>query len=1012
MAEDFRVLEGDDGANVGAGQPAAQTRNLGPGMTLPNPFAGITDFGTKQVAVEVGDGQFEYRDEPITASEWLGQNVDPSNPIWQAVVNHSSTSVTPLTDASGKRYFEIAGKTGGPNRERYKQLYVEQGDKLVPVGKGQFFTGEHPDAMLQQFVGTAAGMFGSALLPGVGSFIGQALGVSTQLGTAIANVALQVAQGRPLNDALITAGISFGAPQIFNNPTVAKIAGDLASAAATGGDVGKAAIKSVIGAVGPDVLDGIRPTGDQVFDSGLASAVASAASAKLTGGDALQSAISGFTAGVQGAARKEEAATQRAASGAGFVGDYEDLSGAGPADYVVGERDPNLTQVGLKNNLLGILQSGLAELGQSLLSAGREIGIAPQTLTRAIDYLKVIEQGGESLIDADVRQQAANFTNKIYSVASNPNASTSDIARAVVEATLENPLGSLTLVSKELVQELPTLLIPGKAVAMLGNFALNIAESAGAQALQKIDELRKANPNMTNEELIAAARKDAGIAGVVTAAVSLIPGANTKALQPLIEGFNEFLEEGLTTYLTTGDKNKALGNAVLGGVLGTKTTGAIQTGEDVVAAAQQTLPSLGTIVVKGTRLPLDPLEVVPSTIDKTAGGTKIPAGTAQIPTDGAQIPGGMAPVTAGGNVAVVVSTDPANNTALVIDQNGKSQIVNGTDPSTGALVNAGQSVTLGSDGQIKVGGVTDGQISEGGVVPAPQEKSVSPYSANVQATPKIVAELLALKGLPSSDRTIEILLAGNPTVAQVGQEIQMLANMRGGVTPATAQQQQTGGTPTVKTGQQTGPTVITQGGVQPEVAPTTPIVTDGTIQGTPSAIDLTGGITRTNIDTISPVDTVSGIDTLPFVDTVGGGIDTTPAGIDTIAAQDSLPFVDTTPTVDTTPVVDQNFPVTRDDVITDDEIIRILGLDKIDTTPAEEVKKEPAEEKKEPLTVVPKTVYTPPPGVRVAEGEASAFPTRAALSEREGEDVYGTPEEEQEPVWNIRSLKLRKALRI
>ncbi|NDG20204.1 MAG: hypothetical protein EB117_18365, partial [Betaproteobacteria bacterium] len=351
-------------------------------------------------------------------------------------------------------------------------------------------------------------------------------------------------------------------------------------------------------------------------------------------------------------------------------------------------------------------------------------------------------------------------------------------------------------------------------------------------------------------------------------------------------------------------------------------------------------------------------------------------------------------------------------TALVIDQNGKSQIVNGTDPSTGALVNAGQSVTLSSDGQIKVGGVTDGQLSEGGVVPAPQEKSVSPYSANVQATPQIVAELLALKGLPSSNRTIEILLAGNPTVAQVGQEIQTLANMRGGVTPATAQQQQTGGTPTVKTGQQTGPTVITQGGVQPEVAPTTPIVTDGTIQGTPSAIDLTGGITRTNIDTISPVDTVSGIDTLPFVDTVGGGIDTTPAGIDTIAAQDSLPFVDTTPTVDTTPVVDQNFPVTRDDVITDDEIIRILGLDKIDTTPAEEVKKEPAEEKKEPLTVVPKTVYTPPPGVRVAEGEASAFPTRAALSEREGEDVYGTPEEEQEPVWNIRSLKLRKALRI
>lgn len=65
-----------------------------------------------------------------------------------------------------------------------------------------------------------------------------------------------------------------------------------------------------------------------------------------------------------------------------------------------------------------------------------------------------------------------------------------------------------------------------------------------------------------------------------------------------------------------------------------------------------------------------------------------------------------------------------------------------------------------------------------------------------------------------------------------------------------------------------------------------------------------------------------------------------------------------------------------------------------------------------PTEVVTKTVPIPP-GTRVADQSISSItPTRVALSEGAGDDVYGTPEEEQEPVWNIRSLKLRRALRI
>lgn len=54
---------------------------------------------------------------------------------------------------------------------------------------------------------------------------------------------------------------------------------------------------------------------------------------------------------------------------------------------------------------------------------------------------------------------------------------------------------------------------------------------------------------------------------------------------------------------------------------------------------------------------------------------------------------------------------------------------------------------------------------------------------------------------------------------------------------------------------------------------------------------------------------------------------------------------------------------------------------------------------------------TVPPGSRVQE-DSSLLPLRPGLSEGYSGDIEGTPEEEQQPVWNVRSLKLRRALGI
>ena len=338
-------------------------------------------------------------------------------------------------------------------------------------------------------------------------------------------------------------------------------------------------------------------------------------------------------------------------------------------------------------------------------------------------------------------------------------------------------------------------------------------------------------------------------------------------------------------------------------------------------------------------------------------------------------------------------------------------------------------------------------------------------------------------------------MTGNPTIAQVGQEIEILAQMRRDQQPTVAATQQPTGTPSVVTGQQTGPTIITDATQQTQPAIDTKVTQDvatqtatSTAQQSPAevlinarftqagkvasqqdiqnllnqaqqmgvnlasanvgltpqyqawaqlvydtandikratptfvatepavkptateSINLTFDPGRVNVDTLE--DTVTAVDTVGAVDTVRA-VDTTPT-FDTVA-QDTLPQ-DTLPQ-DTVPTYGE-----------DEDIIRFLGLDQQPTPTTPEIT--PAVEdtigggvgggavdvtQEEQLAVAPKAVYTPKPGTRVVDTGTSTgiLPTRVQLSEGMGDDVEGTGEEEQQPVWNVRSLKLRRALGI
>ena len=475
-----------------------------------------------------------------------------------------------------------------------------------------------------------------------------------------------------------------------------------------------------------------------------------------------------------------------------------------------------------------------------------------------------------------------------------------------------------------------------------------------------------------------------------------------------------------------------------------------------------------------------------------------PQGIAVIPASGGNVTvGGGQVIPSGGTPSGGLPVTPGTGTPTGGTPGGGTPVGDGQVIPTGSLpvVTETPSVlpeVLG-EGTADLGGANEPDLtgntipatSDGTVLPAVTPTTTPAYSANVAATPEVVAELLALKGLPASEGTIRILMTGNPTIAQVGQEIEIIAQMRRDQQPSVTPATQPTGTATVTTGQQTGPTIIADATQQTRpttqtTTTTTPAVSQtSTAQQTPAEVLINARFTQAGkvasqqdiqnllnqaqqmgvnlasenvgftpqyqawsqlvYDTANDIKRTSPtfVATEPSVkSTDTGSIDLTfdPGRVnidtleDTVQAQDTFSAVDRTPVVDTTPTFDTvEDTVPQDTVPTygeDEDIIRFLGLDQQPTPTEPEAP--PVEDtigggtaagpadiaQEEQLAVAPKAVYTPKPGTRVVDTGTSILPTRVQLSEGMGDDVEGTGEEEQQPVWNVRSLKLRRALGI
>ena len=266
------------------------SRNLGPGINLANPFVGISSFGEKTVPIYGTDEQLYNvigeEKQKLNVVDYLLAN----NSTIADAIGHKSTfvkvyknvngkleevdaaSVTPQDVASGKIAFEIGGKTGGPNRERVAQLYAPQGDKLVPVGEGTFYKGEHPDQTAFDLAKVAAAIVGAYYLgPTIIESLGGAAAGAEAAGAAAAGEGVlagtSAASGVPAalsgaEAAGVLGGATSGVPAALTGPELAA-AGAGATSPATLTVVGKSvpAVTSISpAAVGAGALGGAALT--------------------------------------------------------------------------------------------------------------------------------------------------------------------------------------------------------------------------------------------------------------------------------------------------------------------------------------------------------------------------------------------------------------------------------------------------------------------------------------------------------------------------------------------------------------------------------------------------------------------------------------------------------------------------------------------------------------------------------------------------------------------------------
>lgn len=166
------------------------------GEALVNPFAGLKDFGKKNVDIYGTDEQISnvvgQEERAKTASDLMrekfGEQLGHKSTFTKAYkkdekgnpVEVELDSLTPEELNSGNVVLFMGGKTGGGSRERMAQAYIPKGDKLIPVGDPKYYKGEHPDA---KNVATALKV-GSLLAMPFGGVGGLLSGVTGTAGTA------------------------------------------------------------------------------------------------------------------------------------------------------------------------------------------------------------------------------------------------------------------------------------------------------------------------------------------------------------------------------------------------------------------------------------------------------------------------------------------------------------------------------------------------------------------------------------------------------------------------------------------------------------------------------------------------------------------------------------------------------------------------------------------------------------------------------------------------------------
>jgi hypothetical protein len=847
-------------------------------------------------------------------------------------------------------------------------------------------------------------------VPGLGTAVGSAIlpaGVSTATATAVGNAVvsagMQVASGVPVEQAITNAAVTLGVnqvvPNLSGNTFVDNAVKSVATAALTGGDVGTALANSLIATGGADLLGNASFTGDTVADSAIASAITSGVQAAATGGDVAQSIVQGAVRGASGQITREEEQATRAASGAGFVGDTESqaaatdtVAGGAVADTVAGgateadvldlvAQDQGLTVDQSTNpliagQLVGAPTAGNAALVQTGLDTTTGAQIDPNTGLPIDPEAGVprLDVSGTSDTEIEDREGAA-----VGSTFGDGAGTSFTATTPAAQETLKTLGGIIGLGAED----------PDAIYRALFGGALG---AEGGQAILGFDSL------VLLQDQVDLILEDPSLSPEARNEITKIRSDIIDKKNEINQSVSSSLQEDITAASQLSDAQQNIADSNL--------AANIQTGGDLVSDLDA---NLGVTA-----------EQTGATSDGSGASLTVSPVVAEQPAPSVPVSPNIVTTPA------VVLQNNNDGTALVLTQDGNATNVNATDSNTGNQLTAGDTVTVNNQDNtattttVITGGDGGGGDLGGGSQNIPAVLPAQNVSTDGAASARDEQNILDLinqgDGMGGGEGDIvsapsQIVTSGVGSDVRNRQDILDLIN----------QGEATGG----GGGEGGGvPSVITGGGGG---------VTGGDLA---SGGDVTSGVTGGDIGAVTGGDSIAGggggegqQDVLLLEDTAPGGLinDTTPGGdladltgggvdlggevtdaelIDLITSDlitsdldadttDTTEITDTTDTTDITDVTDTTDITDTTDTAAETPTQDVTGGTKISVLP----------------TRVPRP--RPPPGSRVTEVDAAGLlPLRPGLSEGGTDGIEGTTEEEQKPVWNVRSLKLRRALGI